>query len=65
MDYGAKVLTMVRCDQAKCMYCGGCVAVCQQEAISVYVDRVQVDKDRCTDCGNCVTVCPTGALFKT
>ena len=46
------------------MLCGGCVAVCPKDAITVYDVCLIVDKDRCVDCGNCVTVCPVGAMSK-
>jgi ferredoxin len=55
---------MVECDQDKCMFCGGCVAVCPKDAIIVYEARVEIDKEKCIDCGNCATVCPVGAMSK-
>ena len=53
---------MVQNDKEKCMFCGGCVAVCPKDAIVVYEARVEVDEEKCGDCGNCVSVCPVGAM---
>jgi Fe-S-cluster-containing hydrogenase component 2 len=53
---------MVECDQDKCMFCGGCVAVCPKDAIVVYESRTVVDEALCSDCGNCTSVCPVGAM---
>lgn len=53
---------MATCDLDKCMFCGGCVAVCPKDAIIVFETKVVIDGERCVDCGNCVTVCPVGAM---
>jgi ferredoxin len=53
---------MVTCDLERCMFCGGCVAVCTKDAIVVYELKVAIDPERCIDCGNCITVCPVGAM---
>ncbi len=46
----------------KCIQCGKCVEVCDQQAISM-VDNVRiVDWDKCNHCMRCTEVCPSGAL---
>jgi ferredoxin len=44
------------------MFCGGCVAVCPEDAVIVFETRTEVNNDLCVDCGNCVKVCPVGAM---
>lgn len=53
---------MVDLEPDMCMLCGGCVAVCPVNCITVYEAWVDIDQDTCTDCGSCVTVCPVGAM---
>jgi ferredoxin len=44
----------------KCLRCGGCVAVCPQNALRL---RKKIDcDDRCVECGICAKFCPVGAI---
>ncbi|HET7343886.1 MAG TPA: 4Fe-4S binding protein [Methylomirabilota bacterium] len=45
----------MRIDQAKCVGCGNCVAVCPMGAISVdvYSHRASVNEDECVECYTC------------
>ena len=52
---------MVIIDQDRCAYCGGCVSVCPEEALTLAETRLVVNED-CIDCGDCVIACPVGAL---
>ncbi|RLF49852.1 MAG: ferredoxin [Thermoplasmata archaeon] len=52
----------VRHNADKCMLCGGCVAVCPANAITLYETVLVVDEDACIGCGECVRVCPMGAM---
>ncbi len=41
----------------RCIRCGACQEVCEQEAISFEGDYPLTDGERCTLCGSCVQVC--------
>ena len=48
-----------------CMFCGRCVAACENEAIAVSGNlQHDLNRERCQKCGQCVEVCPAGALEK-
>ncbi len=49
-------------DREKCTLCGGCVPVCDPDAIAVFETFLEIDLSRCRLCGDCVRGCPTGAL---
>ena len=66
--------SMVR-DQSKCILCGRCVKICQQQATSIldFTERgiqtkvstafnMDLDNTPCISCGQCVNVCPVAAL---
>jgi digeranylgeranylglycerophospholipid reductase len=53
---------MVRVDQIRCAYCGGCVRVCPVEALTLAETRLLVG-EACIECGDCVSACPLGALY--
>jgi MinD superfamily P-loop ATPase len=48
----------------KCDFCGGCSAVCPNNAITVYFDLWVVDEDICNECLVCKKVCPVNAILK-
>jgi len=48
--------------QEPCVLCGGCAAVCPEDAIEVFHGHIELALDRCTSCGKCVAICPSGAL---
>ena len=48
-------------DQAGCLACGDCVAMCQFHALSMN-EFAEVDRLRCVGCGVCVPSCPEQAL---
>ena len=49
----------------KCEACGGCLADCATDAISLGIDgRAIIDTKKCTDCGLCATLCPFRAIRK-
>lgn len=52
---------MVTVDRYRCAYCGGCVAVCPEGALTLAETHLLVG-EACTDCGNCLSACPVGAL---
>lgn len=51
-------------DEASCMHCGMCLAMCPVDALSIApVTRfVLFDEDKCTACGMCVRICPVRAM---
>jgi len=63
---------------SKCILCGRCVRVCEEEITSNSLDFINKGKDThigaamdkdfnfssCINCGQCVLVCPTGALHE-
>ena len=50
------------CNQHTCLFCGGCVAICPVDCITVYENRWDVS-ETCTDCGLCAKICPVGSLY--
>jgi MinD superfamily P-loop ATPase len=51
-------------DLKHCDFCGGCSAVCQKNAITVYFDTISVDPELCNNCLVCKKVCPVNAITK-
>lgn len=51
-------------DDANCIHCGACTAVCPSYAL--YIDKkdyeVKLDKERCIMCTLCVNACPVNVL---
>ncbi len=68
---------MVR-DPSKCILCGRCVRVCEEEVTVAAIDFIRrgssmvigtkynhgFNNQSCISCGQCVMVCPTGALYE-
>ena len=52
---------MITIDRYRCAYCGGCVSVCPEGALTLAETRLRVNA-ACTECGCCVSACPMGAL---
>jgi iron-only hydrogenase group A len=63
---------------SKCILCGRCIRVCEEQVTSTSLDFINKGKDThvgaamdrdfnfssCIHCGQCVLVCPTGALHE-
>jgi len=49
-------------DQARCVGCGECAAVCRYDAIPVIDGRYVVDEIGCEGCGYCARICPEDAI---
>lgn len=49
-------------DEASCLLCGSCQAVCQFQAISMGESSAVIDHFRCMGCGVCISHCDAGAL---
>ena len=46
----------------KCMYCGGCTAICPVNALELKETYIEVDASKCINCGACEKFCPAGAI---
>ncbi|MBU1671532.1 MAG: 4Fe-4S binding protein [Actinobacteria bacterium] len=62
-DLGVQVeeaITDIELDEALCIECGACTAVCQPGALKIEPPDwgLTLDKDRCILCGFCVDACP-------
>ncbi len=65
-------------DQAKCILCGRCVRVCEEQMAVSALDFISrgnkmvigstfdkpINLSSCINCGQCTIACPTGALFE-
>jgi ferredoxin len=51
-----------RIDEQQCLACGGCIAVCPEDAIIMSGTHAMVQPGRCIGCGICVKTCPVGAI---
>ncbi|MFH0986415.1 MAG: 4Fe-4S binding protein [Candidatus Micrarchaeota archaeon] len=54
----------VESDKTKCIYCGGCVAVCPKGALTLKETYIECDASKCINCGACISFCPAGAMKK-
>jgi formate hydrogenlyase subunit 6/NADH:ubiquinone oxidoreductase subunit I len=62
-DLGVQVedaITDIDLDEALCIACGACTAVCLPRALKLEAPDwdLNLDKDRCILCGLCVDACP-------
>lgn len=53
---------VIQWSSVKCIGCGSCRAVCDQDAIRHDLEQITIDVDRCTRCLACINECPSGAL---
>ena len=51
-------------DNARCVHCGACTAVCPSKALHLDPASAELcfDNERCVVCEMCTHACPTGAL---
>jgi len=45
-----------------CLACGGCIAVCPQDAITMISSKAYIEKKKCISCEICIKTCPIGAI---
>jgi dissimilatory sulfite reductase (desulfoviridin) alpha/beta subunit len=60
-DLGIKGGYKVAWNRGDCVFCGVCVKVCREGAISMADGEIGFDQARCNHCGRCVKSCSTGA----
>ena len=48
-------------DRRMCMWCGACVGICPQNAITLHETRIEF-YDECNLCNTCLKACPVGAI---
>ena len=53
---------MIKVDKTKCIYCGGCVAVCPVNALTLKETEIICDAEKCIKCGICERFCSAGAI---
>ena len=51
----------MRVDRRACMWCGACVGICPQNAVTLHETRIEF-YDECNLCKTCVIGCPVGAI---
>lgn len=51
-------------DEASCIHCGMCTALCPTRALSLNIESrlVEFDTETCSACGLCTKVCPVKAM---
>lgn len=59
MSGGGEIMIVI--DRTLCLWCGTCVGVCPEYAITLYETRIEFEEG-CKECGLCVKSCPVGAL---
>jgi dissimilatory sulfite reductase (desulfoviridin) alpha/beta subunit len=60
-DIGIKGGQVVDWDKSSCVFCGVCLKVCGEGAISMEQGEISLDPGKCNHCGRCVTSCSAGA----
>lgn len=58
----AQHATHVQINDAVCIGCGRCVAVCPEKALTLIDKKSHVDVAKCIGCFECITVCPVKAI---
>jgi MinD superfamily P-loop ATPase len=53
---------MIKLNKNLCGRCGGCVAVCEVDALELNSDELIIKEKLCTLCNYCVVFCPSRAL---
>lgn len=58
---------MIKRDEAKCVHCGACTAVCRVDALKINRETMEVEffPDKCVACGLCKMACPMDAMSGT
>ncbi len=49
-------------NEKKCLACGGCIAICPKDAISMDGGSAIVTAEKCISCDICIKICPIAAI---
>jgi pyruvate formate lyase activating enzyme len=49
-------------EENRCIGCRSCIDACENGALSLTSDGMQIDRDKCTGCLSCTKACPSTAL---
>lgn len=60
-DLGVKGGAITKWAPEHCTFCGVCLKVCREGALTRTEDEIQVNRDLCNHCGRCVKACPFNA----
>lgn len=60
-DLGVKGGYIISWREEDCSFCGVCVKVCREGAITMEGEKILLDESKCNSCGRCVKSCPTDA----
>jgi len=61
-DFALHGVVKIELNPKVCFFCGSCVAVCEEEAITLTDFGPMIDEERCVGCGHCLKICPENAL---
>lgn len=53
----------IKYDYDKCNQCGKCVYGCDNKALCLYNNEIELKKEYCISCKKCINVCKTNALY--
>lgn len=59
---GIPMKPMIGFNSAKCIHCGGCVAVCPENCHQIVEGKHKFNRQACVACGKCADICPVQAL---
>ncbi|MFZ7942821.1 4Fe-4S dicluster domain-containing protein [Neobacillus sp. 19] len=62
LDYEYEILSSCTRHQGHYSACEQCIAVCEEEAISIVNRQPVVDHNKCVQCGKCIVACPVQAI---
>jgi len=64
MESNKRAGRKIEVDREICGYCGSCVSVCSELALTLADTWLIIDLERCTGCLTCLYSCPVGAIRK-
>ncbi len=61
-DFALHGVVIPEVNVKKCSFCGSCVEVCEEEAITLKDYGPVIDEEKCVGCGACIRICPEQAI---
>ncbi len=57
-------MTNLKIDKEKCVHCGACTAVCNENALCMKIEdwTLNFNEGICTNCNACIKACPLRAI---